>query len=80
VAIPDIVECMRNSNQEVSNSVLELLSELVARSHLGDGMQIVTVFLLQSIQAHTLNVSTVLILYLSKFLDNALQDEHRGSN
>jgi len=30
VAIPDIVEQMTNSNQEVSNSVLELLSELVA--------------------------------------------------
>jgi len=30
MAIPDIVNFMRNSNQEVTNSVLELFSELVA--------------------------------------------------
>ena len=30
MAIPDIVDFMRNSNQEVSNSVLELFLELVA--------------------------------------------------
>jgi len=30
VAIPVIVEWMKNSNQEVSNSVMELFSELVA--------------------------------------------------
>jgi len=30
VAIPDIVEWMRNSNQEVTNLVLELFSEFAA--------------------------------------------------
>ena len=35
-------------------------------------MQIVTVFLLVSMQAGTLKFSTILIFYLSKFLENTL--------
>jgi len=94
VDIPDYVEWMRNPNEEVSNSVLKLLSEFVPHcryhyccvvdklitqlyftAHLSDAMQIVTFFLLESMQAHTINFSTSLIHYLSKFLDFTLKHE-----
>jgi len=38
-------------------------------------MQIVTVFLLVSMQAGTLKISTILIFYLSKFLENTLKNK-----
>ena len=43
-------------------------------------MQLVTVSLLGSIQAHTLDVSTTLIRYLSNFLDNTLKNEKVQGN